>query len=326
MKHIESVTSLSEYIDVVDALVSKYTISGSPRFLFRGHSDHQNYKFIPGIFRTISNDNINYKYIRPYNQDEKTVLNEYIESSSRDLNNKKEWLEIAQHYQAPTRLLDLTEDALVALYFACEQDNGKGHDLSVWIINETNYTDYFFDQEFSVNKTFSTDIIVEKIINDELFKHDPEPHVDRNQYVMLPYIYKPVWKDQREINQKSWFMIWGAYQFEFDKIIYKDHRNEICLDSNIHPNENSILGLIKIPNCFREEILSELNSCGYTKDFIYPTPCDYGVIVKRNNYNPNNQQYQSYQSGPVGIILRDVNPTKDSWQHDNNINNANNND
>jgi len=42
------------------------------------------------------------------------------------------WLQVAQHYGLPTRLLDWTENAVVALYFACEAQNVDG---AVFMIN-----------------------------------------------------------------------------------------------------------------------------------------------------------------------------------------------
>src|SRR5260370_270988 len=39
-----------------------------------------------------------------------------------------------QHYGAPTRLLDWTEGALIALYFAVKQNSGC-HDAAVWLLD-----------------------------------------------------------------------------------------------------------------------------------------------------------------------------------------------
>ena len=38
-----------------------------------------------------------------------------------------------QHYGVPTRLLDVTTNALVALYFACDSEKNKGKDGRVFI-------------------------------------------------------------------------------------------------------------------------------------------------------------------------------------------------
>ncbi len=52
---------------------------------------------------------------------------------------KFEWYFLMQHYGAPTRLLDWTDNPLVALYFAVEEENLKDEDLEqnavVWVLD-----------------------------------------------------------------------------------------------------------------------------------------------------------------------------------------------
>ncbi len=49
-----------------------------------------------------------------------------------------EWLSVLQHYKIPTRLLDWSKNALVALYFAVHKDDGKHAarlSRSVWVLD-----------------------------------------------------------------------------------------------------------------------------------------------------------------------------------------------
>jgi hypothetical protein len=46
-----------------------------------------------------------------------------------------EWMFLMQHYRAPTRLLDWTESALAALYFAVSKQKHRKSDGAVWCLD-----------------------------------------------------------------------------------------------------------------------------------------------------------------------------------------------
>lgn len=144
--------SVQDYITLLEKLKELYTydepIAGSPtfgtqihipEFIYRGHG-RKSYKLLPGILRT---KNLSEgTQIAEYAQVEYNILNDFIAETCRFVRNIPEndipaWLEIAQHFGAPTRLLDFTENPLVALYFACCEANEE--DACVWIVNNPEY-------------------------------------------------------------------------------------------------------------------------------------------------------------------------------------------
>src|SRR5690606_35308472 len=81
---------------------------------FRGHSD-KNFNLIPSIYRN-----------KTLLENEHTLFKEFILRTPSDFLNEKTALEKLvkmQHYGLPTRILDITSNALVALYFACTGNN-----------------------------------------------------------------------------------------------------------------------------------------------------------------------------------------------------------
>lgn len=117
MGNIVNIDSLSSYVEQVCDLSKPYRKSFPPaELLFRGHDDNS-YEILPSIAR---DKDFTSKYAL-FDHERDVIDFARYKFPNIFTNDMKplEMLALLQHYGIPTRLLDVTENALVALYFAC---------------------------------------------------------------------------------------------------------------------------------------------------------------------------------------------------------------
>lgn len=125
--------AITKIADFINELQKIPRLRDSELF-FRGHSDVI-YKLEPSIYRT-----------KKLVSNEHNLFKEFILRTPSDFLNEKSALEKLvkmQHYGLPTRLLDLTTNALVALYFACSSKDKRNGKVIVFKIpnNDIKYYD-----------------------------------------------------------------------------------------------------------------------------------------------------------------------------------------
>jgi hypothetical protein len=117
------IESISDLIDAIRGEKEK-----SPKIIwFRGQSDAK-WPLIPGLFR------------KDIKISEGTLLSRFKQSAAMLVgtrpSNDFDWIFLMQHYGVPSRLLDWSENPLVALYFALHDDQNlkSDADASIWML------------------------------------------------------------------------------------------------------------------------------------------------------------------------------------------------
>lgn len=131
----QKIGSIRTFIERLEALSIENTHDSV--FYFRGHSDHENFKLIPSIYRDT-------EWIR----NEHRMFREIIMKCPNDFHNAKtafEKLVKMQHYSLPSRLLDLTENPLAALFFAVREIPDKDAEVLIFKIPKADIKYYDSD-------------------------------------------------------------------------------------------------------------------------------------------------------------------------------------
>ena len=280
------ISSLSDYLSAIENLKTYYPtgmIMNNPTstsFLYRGLAD-KDYQLLPGIFRkhiSLLNDHeiVNDKYLAWTT--ELDILRAFIHEASAHLSIPSDdlghWLEYAQHFGVPTRLLDWSKNPLVALYFCCKDQCDR--DGAIWLLHAGNYARFVSKKLTEPNnqeiKTAYT--AIQGLLNGNL-------------HCEYPILYTPYYVDTRMSAQSSYFMIWGTQRKPLEDLLISDatrmklpEKDNGIRTYGIHET-TALLFRFMIYADRKQPILHELDTVGINEKALFPGLDGIGRYIER---------------------------------------------
>lgn len=269
------------FIDNLNNLITylqKETKNNS-NFFYRGHSN-LDWALLPSIYRN------------NWVKNEHKMFREIILRNSEEFASTKsafEKLTIMQHYGLPTRLLDITKNPLVALYFACSDSSQKDVPGELIIFKPESKSIKFYDSDtvsilsnlskaernlkLIPNKAkFNSDISGLKLLH--LIKEEKpyfEPEIVPTD-LEKTLVVRPINNNERIKRQLGYFFLFGFKQ----EITKPADINSILLKNGIQPKF-----LIEEDN--KENIIAELEGLGISPDTLFPE-IDKGTEYIKSKY------------------------------------------
>lgn len=211
---------------------------------FRGLS-HASYDLIPRIYR---------KNVWKYNvEDANEIYTEFLRRAKPFIKtqgeySRWEWYQIMQHYGVPTRLLDWTEGAMIALFFALRDVNHVGVPC-VWVLDP-----WWLNRVSSNNDAlYYTSASYQEEIDKKALPH----WEDDTNLPDYPVAVLPSHIDVRITSQKSVFTIHGKKENGFLEL------------SREHDKDARIIKL-RINGRNAKTIRKQLETLGITETALFP--------------------------------------------------------
>ena len=264
----EKITNIESFLNQLPRLNEK--LEGN--FFYRGQSDFS-FVLTPSVIRgnRIQKEHEIYSIIQT------ECAHEFDNTLSHS-----EVLSKMQHYGVPTRLLDITSNALVALYFACESNPSKDGVVYVIKINNENIKQYDSDSvtilaslpRFTLEEKNEIRLLALKYSDLDIKKFNKEPIIRRllheikkekpafeniiNPKDLLSYFYFiPRKTNPRIIRQSGAFIIFGLEPANLDIV---DEFTGYNIDSY----------KIVIDAGKKQDIINQLSCFGITKASLHP--------------------------------------------------------
>lgn len=295
-----NIHSLNEFLSVLDKYKTQFSQTHrNGGFVFRGMSD-MSWKLLPGVFREYPEAQKSAAVVggsysgKIYSAYEYEILSHFRKEASGLLPHVSQkddftWLQYAQHYGVPTRLLDFTANPLVAMYFCCQSESKS--DGVIWIINSITFEHWSQDEVIcsDMGPDYTREAIMNSILREMRGDFDygeinGEPRLKKQR----PVLFIPPYIDQRMSAQSSRFMLWGNNQSALEDMTTAENAMSLCPDGVTYriADDQCFLAKVVIPTGCKHGIMRELDLLNINEKSIFPGLDGVGRYI--NKYYKNN--------------------------------------
>jgi hypothetical protein len=265
-KRSQIIRSVEEFIKEIGKLRHEWFPDDTLVPWCRGQ-ERAEWDLMPKLYRGVPEDDLDIEHeIREEFATRAPALSDYVELSDDSTLYKWESYFVMQHYGAPTRLLDWTESALVALYFAVRANSGN-FNAAVWALDAwwLNKKVIKADEVIPLADPGTTSSDREKV---GPWLPEPFRKGKRGKLPLLPIAVFPTHTMRRISAQRSCFTIHGADRNGFDTLT--------------GGRRSAPLVKFEIPSWEVLQIRRTLGSCGIDDTSIFPDLEALGRAVSTN--------------------------------------------
>lgn len=301
MSSCEVINSLSEYVSCVSEIGKTVANCAglNETLFFRGHSD-STYELMPGIARgrkrncdiSIFNEERNILDLA------KMKLPDVFKEGMTPL----EILALAQHYGLPTRLLDVSENALVALFFSCEKKPDSDGEIFVFkskdrisnmpiiqaiadsyrmvrgsdcslddFLKSAVNQPYFLEHKHMVETCYFSEASQEKRKNTEYEWMTNSDKWIEDVCSEPTFVYAPIRTLRQQAQQGRYIL----FPNKIENYLYDtDKKAFASIIDPIKKNAPCIVKTFTIPASSKEKLLTELKLFGICREYLFPDSID----------------------------------------------------